>query len=259
MRVPRSRGAVSGFLLVLLGAWGALVPFFGPYFDYSYGTDQTWHWTNARLWLEVVPGAGAALGGLLLLVSAHRVAASFGGWLAAASGAWFVLGQTFAPVLHLGSIGQPLSTRDSGRIGAQLGYFYGLGVVILFLAAFALGRMAVVGVRDVLAAERADELARQQQLDRTAIDDDRMVDDRPVADNRVAEDRVVDNRLADDRLAAGRYEPDRPYDSQAVLDQPTTRYDSGMVGSDYGSAEYESRPGSTARFPTHQAPEDERR
>jgi len=276
MRVPRSRGAVSGFLLILLGAWGALVPFFGPYFDYSYGTDQSWHWTTARFWLEVLPGAGAVLGGLLLLVSAHRIAASFGAWLAAASGAWFVLGQTFAPVLHVGNIGQPLSTENSGRIGAQLGYFYGLGVVILFLAAFALGRMAVVGVRDVLAAERADELARQQELDRTATRDDGVLAD---GEDRLAGDRVADERLRDDRTgrlgdddrtrrlgepaadgtATGRYEPDRPYESQGGPDQPTTRYDSGMVGSDYGSSEYESRPGSTARHPHHQAPDDDQR
>src|SRR5690242_12630093 len=120
MLVPRSRGAVSGFLLVLLGAWGALIPFIGPYLDYSYGTDQTWHWTTARLWLEVLPGAAAALGGLLLLISAHRVVASFGGWLAALGGAWFIVGTTLAPPLHLGSVGQPLSTDDAGRAVAQL-------------------------------------------------------------------------------------------------------------------------------------------
>ena len=147
MRVPRTRGAFSGLLLILLGAWGALVPFFGPYLDYSYGTDQTWHWTTARLWLEVLPGAVAVLGGLLLLVSAHRVVASFGGWLAALAGAWFIVGLTLASPLHLGNVGQPLSTDDAGRAGAQLGYFYGLGAVILFLAAFALGRLAVVGLR----------------------------------------------------------------------------------------------------------------
>lgn len=288
MRVPRSRGAVSGFLLVLLGAWGALVPFFGPYFDYSYGTDQTWHWTTARLWLEVLPGAAAALGGLLLLVSAHRVAASLGGWLAALGGAWFIVGQTLAPVLHLGSVGQPLSTENGGRAAAQLGYFYGLGAVILFLAAFALGRMAVVGVRDVLVAEREEqraaeaaradeELARRRELEREGA-----VRDGATRDGVVADDGLADERLRDDRTRRfdeqndtrrydepvadgtatgrdGRYEPDRPYDSQGGPDQPTTRYEPGVVGSDYGSPEYESRPGSTARFPAHQAPGEDRR
>ena len=30
LQVPRSRGAVSGLLLVLLGLWGALIPRIGP-------------------------------------------------------------------------------------------------------------------------------------------------------------------------------------------------------------------------------------
>src|SRR6185503_18662309 len=70
-RIPRTRGAVSGALLILLGAWGGLAPFIGPYFDYSFGSDQTWHWTNARGWLEVLPGAVVVVGGWLVLISKH--------------------------------------------------------------------------------------------------------------------------------------------------------------------------------------------
>ena len=57
MRIARSRGAVSGLLLILLGAWGALVPFVGPYFDFAFSPDEPWAWTDARGWLEVLPGA----------------------------------------------------------------------------------------------------------------------------------------------------------------------------------------------------------
>src|SRR2546421_12923996 len=35
LRIPRSRGALSGVLLILLGAWGGLIPFIGPYFHYA--------------------------------------------------------------------------------------------------------------------------------------------------------------------------------------------------------------------------------
>ena len=42
LRVPRTRGVLSGLLLVLLGAWGALVPFVGPYFHYAYTPDTAW-------------------------------------------------------------------------------------------------------------------------------------------------------------------------------------------------------------------------
>ena len=57
MRIARSTGAVSGFLIALLGIWGALIPFVGPYFDYSFGTNSTWHYTADRLWLNILPGA----------------------------------------------------------------------------------------------------------------------------------------------------------------------------------------------------------
>ena len=50
LRVPRSRGALSGVLLVLLGAWGALVAFVGPYFHYAFTPDRAWAYTSGRLW-----------------------------------------------------------------------------------------------------------------------------------------------------------------------------------------------------------------
>jgi hypothetical protein len=143
MRLPRSTGAVSGLMIVLLGLWGALIPFVGPYFDYSFGTNTTWHWTTDRLWLNVVPGAVAVLGGLLLLTSATRARGALGGWLATIAGAWFVVG----PAVSLtwehgrGPIGAPLggSTRQMLEL---VGYFYGLGALIVALAAFAAGRFA---------------------------------------------------------------------------------------------------------------------
>ncbi|HEX4726733.1 MAG TPA: hypothetical protein VH298_02990 [Jatrophihabitans sp.] len=209
-RVPRTRGAVSGALLVLLGAWGALVPFIGPYFDYSFGSDQTWHWTNARGWLEVLPGAAVVVGGWLVLISKHRVSGSLGGWLAAAGGAWFVVGQSLARLWHTGSVGTPLSTRDAGRAVAQLGYFYGLGVVIVFLAAFALGRLAVVGVRDLQAArrdeERAAEQARAAELERQ-----RQVDEE-LRNRQAAEAAAAEQARVADRPAAGTVAEERAAD-----------------------------------------------
>lgn len=153
MRVARSRGAISGFLLILLGAWGALIPFIGPYFNYAYTPDDTWHYTQGRLILEILPGAGAILGGLLVLASSHRVLAMFGGWLAAVSGAWFIVGPPLSPIWGSPTIGDP--TGGTTRQAVEyLGFFGGLGAVIVFLAAFALGRFTVVSVRDVERAER---------------------------------------------------------------------------------------------------------
>jgi len=45
LRIPRSRGTFSGVLLVLLGAWGGLIAFIGPYFHYAYTPDSAWSYT----------------------------------------------------------------------------------------------------------------------------------------------------------------------------------------------------------------------
>lgn len=154
MRIPRSRGAASGFLLVLLGLWGALIPFLGPYFDFAFTPDQPWTWTTGRGWLEVLPGAVAVIGGLLLLTSRNRATAVLGSWLAVASGAWFVIGRALAGPLGLGQAGTPVATADTKRVWLELTYFYGLGALIVFLGALALGRLTVRSVRDVEYARR---------------------------------------------------------------------------------------------------------
>src|SRR2546429_9927849 len=97
LQVPRSRGAVSGLLLVLLGLWGALIPLVGPYFHYAYTPDSAWTLTAGRVWLEILPGAATLLGGIILLVSASRPLALFGAGLAAAPGAWVALGMGVVP------------------------------------------------------------------------------------------------------------------------------------------------------------------
>lgn len=154
-RVPRSRGATSGVLLVLLGIWGGLIPFVGPKFNYAYTPDVTWTMTSGRLWLEVLPGAAALLGGLIMLGSTNRAAAVFGGWLAAVAGGWFVVGPSVSILWGHGQsqTGLPIATTPLGTMVQQIGFFYGLGVVILFLAATALGRLSIIGARDVQAAE----------------------------------------------------------------------------------------------------------
>src|SRR5437667_10389237 len=91
MRMARSTGALSGLLIVLLGLWGALIPFVGPYFDYSFGVNSSWHYTTDRLWLNILPGALAVIAGVLLFIAATRVAAVPCGWLAVARGTRFVV------------------------------------------------------------------------------------------------------------------------------------------------------------------------
>ena len=146
LQMRRSRGAASGFLLVLLGAWGALIPFIGPYFHYAYTPDTAWTYTSARLWLEVLPGAAVFLGGILLMIATGRHVALFGAMLAAAAGAWFTLGTTLSPLWnnHVTLGGVPASSTVFMRIMEQLGFFSALGVVVVFIAAAAFGRVLSV-------------------------------------------------------------------------------------------------------------------
>jgi hypothetical protein len=194
MRVPRTRGAGSGLLLVLLGAWGALIPFVGPYFHFAYTPDTAWTWTWGRFFLEVVPGAAAVLGGLILMVSAFRPVAMFAATLATAAGAWFTVGSMLGPVwasdATLGGAGGVPSALNPGvptggplhMVTEHLSFFTALGVVVVFLGALALGRLAVIGARDARLA--GDEVTWSRPAHaRTA---DRQAEDKAAADNAAA-------------------------------------------------------------------------
>ncbi len=153
MRIPRSRGATSGLLLLLLGLWGALIPFFGADLGFSYGDGSTGTWTAAHAWLQVLPGLAAVAGGVLLLVSRNRATAMFGGWLAIAAGAWFVVGRTLAGPLSIQTMGGPIAESEGTRAALELAYFSGLGTLIVLIAAMALGRLSVRSQRDIKYAE----------------------------------------------------------------------------------------------------------
>lgn len=141
MRISRKTGALSGLMLVVLGVWGGLIPFIGPYFGYAFGSHATWHFTTNRLWLDILPGAAVFLGGLMLMGTGHRVSGTVASWLAITGGAWFAVGPAVSRLWEHGAgpIGAPLfgTTRQMFEL---VGYFYGLGAVVVALAAFALGR-----------------------------------------------------------------------------------------------------------------------
>ncbi|TLG05369.1 hypothetical protein FEK35_19630 [Nocardia cyriacigeorgica] len=169
LRIPRSRGAVGGLVVLLLGIWGALIPFIGPYFDFAYTPDDPWVWTAARGWLQVLPGVAAIVGGLLMLMSRNRVVASFGGWLSVAAGVWFVIGPVLADLLRLGDIGEPVATSDLKRALLQLTFFYGLGALILFFAATSLGRLSVRSARDIAFAQREVAATTAARVDEPVV------------------------------------------------------------------------------------------
>ena len=149
--MPGRRGAVVGMLLILLGAWGAVVPFVGPYFRYAYTPDAAWSYTSGRLWLSVMPGAAALIGGILVILASHRAVALLGLFLAGISGAWFALGRVAGPAWASVAPGTPVG--DAGmRALEEIGFFTGLGLIIVLAATAALGRLSVTTASDLWAA-----------------------------------------------------------------------------------------------------------
>ncbi len=167
--IPRTRGAVSGLLMILLGAWGGLIPFIGPYFKFAFTPDKAWAYTSGRLYLSVIPGAVTLLAGLVILFTRSRTVGVLCGLLAALSGAWFIAGYgvvqvllkstTISPGTPIGTLAHPggiTSLAYSPRMFAeQLGFFTGLGIVIIFIAAIAIGRFSMLAARDAVVTDAA--------------------------------------------------------------------------------------------------------
>ena len=209
MRLPRSTGAVSGVLLVVLGLWGALIPFVGPYFDYSFGVNSTWHYTSDRLWLDILPGALTVIGGLLLIGARTRSAGIFAGWLALLGGAWFVVGPAVSLTWESGQgpIGRPLfgSTRQMLEL---VGYFYGLGALIVALSAFSIGRfMSRPRVATEAAAVASGPSRRRRAASRAAAAG-------PAADERAAERPAAGERANGEPAPATGTAPAEPARAQ---------------------------------------------
>lgn len=145
-RASRSRGVLSGIALTLLGLWGGLAPFIGPYLGYGLTPAAPWAFTPARLWLLILPAVVTLICGLVLLATASRATATLASWLAAAAGAWFVVGpELYGLVTGSPSpAGLPLGGPLLATV-EQIGLSSGLGVVIVGFAALAAGRFSVRG------------------------------------------------------------------------------------------------------------------
>lgn len=143
LAIRPSRGLASGLLLILLGIWTGFVHFVGPYFDYQASSAGAWEFTWDRLWFGIVPGVAAIVAGAMLAVARDRATGSLGAWIGLAAGAWLVLCLTLAGIWQSTGVSTPSMT-----IPEQLGIFYGLGVVITAIAAFAAGRMTVRSIAD---------------------------------------------------------------------------------------------------------------
>jgi hypothetical protein len=156
-RIPRRRGSLCGLLLIILGVWGGLAPFVGPYFHFGLQPDHAWHYNDGRLYLSVIPGAVALVAGLAIMATRSRALGIVAGLLATLAGAWFAFGVPVTQiVLHRASIapGAPLVPANPPLAAAtwifleEVGVFTGVGVLIVLLGGLAMGRFSMLAATD---------------------------------------------------------------------------------------------------------------
>lgn len=127
--------------LILLGAWAAFAPLTGPYFGYGFDTHTTWLASERQWELDIGPGALVVLGGLLMLVP-FRATAWLAALLAVVGGVWLIVGPSVYPLW--GTAITPYGSEHM-RVLKWIGYFYGTGALITYLAAFAQGVLSRSG------------------------------------------------------------------------------------------------------------------
>jgi hypothetical protein len=152
---------------MILGAWAAVIPFVGPYFNYQMHNGQTWFWFADRMWLEVLPGAAIFIGGLVLTVSAFRASARSGALLAALGGIWLVIGPSMSMLWHHGRIEVGPALGSTGtRTLEWIGFFYGAGALAIALGSYAYGMLTtrpVVDTTEAVAAGTAGGVAARDR------------------------------------------------------------------------------------------------
>ena len=184
MRSLSTRAA--GLLILILGVWGGLAPFVGPYFHFALGPNHSWTWTSGRFWLSVLPGVVAVIGGLLLLGAGPRPSGKLGALLALAAGIWFAIGPEVS-LLWNASGAQGAAHGSKGvRVLEMLTYHTLLGAVMTALAGYALPGLArrrvaaaeaepaVAGGRErAVAAERDPAVVSERERDSAGLTDER--------------------------------------------------------------------------------------
>jgi hypothetical protein len=151
-----------GLLIALLGAWAFFVPLVGGYFSFGFDTHSTWLFSGRQWELELVPGVAAFVGGMMLMMPA-RGWGWLGGLLAVFAGAWLLVGPSFHEVYASGAL-HPIGSPTT-RALRWVGYFYGVGGLVVYLAGWAQGlfsRRTVVQEMPIAGPEHATRTVTPQ-------------------------------------------------------------------------------------------------
>jgi hypothetical protein len=132
----------AGVVAVLVSAWGGIVPYIGPLFNYSGDGSGSWHWSLAHAVLALVPGAAGVLLGLFVIAESRGIAVGKGrlslataGTLLMICGAWFAIGPLAWPVIS--NSGSYFAASTHLRLLAnEVGYGIGVGLILVVCGAF---------------------------------------------------------------------------------------------------------------------------
>lgn len=140
---PVRRAALTGMLMMVIGAWGGAVAYFGPVIGLAPAGSRSWQWTTAHTVLSLAPGAAAFAGGLMVMLGSRLLFGGLqrlGALLAFGAGGWFVLGAAVYPVFY--GTSAPGYGHVPGEhlmnLAAVAAYGAGVGIALCLLSGVAM-------------------------------------------------------------------------------------------------------------------------
>lgn len=152
----------SGIAIIVLGVFAGTVAFWAPAVDPQFGMADVpaWEWTSERAVRHVIPAVAIVLGGALLLLR-NRAAQVFGIVVAALGAIWI----TIVPIA-LGTLKSESVWEPGVVVARKLAHHFGIGPLILAVAAFALG--ALIASRPVRGTTSRHEPTDERALETSA-------------------------------------------------------------------------------------------
>src|SRR6516165_1843338 len=145
VHVGRFGLGTAGVVALLVSAWGGIIPYVGPVFNYSGDGSVSWHWNLAHTVLALVPGALGVLLGLFVIAESRgitvgkgRLSLATAGTVLMICGAWFAIGPLAWPVIA--DTGPYFVAATHLRVLAdEVGYGIGVGLILVFCGAYVVG------------------------------------------------------------------------------------------------------------------------